>query len=96
MRQILTGGSVFRGGVFLQGDLVIENGVVAGFAGKDAADGVPLAAQIVFPIKTAIGLIAEAFLFYQASLMYMYIFVSLVFLLKRRLQAAPRLLRRAG
>ena len=56
----------------------------------------PLAAQIVFPIKTAIGLIAEAFLFYQASLMYMYIFVSLVFLLKRRLQAAPRLLRRAG
>ena len=49
MRQILIGGSVFRGGVFLQGDLVIENGVVAGFAGKDAADGVPIGCADCFP-----------------------------------------------
>lgn len=43
--------------------------------------------------KTVIVLIAVVFPFYQASLMYMYIFVSLVFLLKRRLQAALQLLR---
>ena len=41
MRQILTGGRVFYNGVLLQGDLVIENGRVAGIGAGDADGGSP-------------------------------------------------------